>query len=739
MSRLFGKVLFVALPLFAVAVRADEGVRLDSSGPDERLRIEARINDREAAVALDTGLDSGYLLFRSDLTQLGLSVPESPPAVSSTPGKFPFVLGQACTWTLLGATLDDIHPLVLTVPSRFLKEETGLVGLVGWPAVRRNIWVLNLADSRIGAAQNVPIEATHWARFQIKTDLRILSLKEDPDTGAIPRILVDTGSADGIMLPAGQWRAWRAANPNVRATISADWMVGQGERAEEQVWADKFVLGNIVVTDVPVQQEDEAYTNMAPGEPVIAIGLAALHRLDLVLDGPRDLAYLRPSLGPASPFEHNRLGTAFLSSDDGIGPQVATRVEKGTPAAAAGIIEGDVLLKVNGRDADREPYWKKPAGTKYALVLKRGDALVNVDVALRDLLGPESAAPSAAGRPALEFREVPVALSRDEVEYLLVTGLTRMTNGDFQGALATFDEVIALYPKFSQAYCARAECRDQQGDFVSALADLDRAIALNPGYTNAYADRGRTRFAEGDFEGAIADCDRAITLNPNVEETFELRGAAKSNVGRFADAVDDFDRAIALNPNDPAAFFNRGSSERANGNFDGAIADFSQVIALDPQDTNAYRARGVAREASGDWTGALADYSDAFPHGEMPELFLRFHISVVLRRMHAEEADNDLDDAVEAAEPGWGKKVGSYLAGSLSDSELFAEAASGSDQTLADRQCEAFYYAGVMRLLRNETEAARNLFTKCLATNAYGNEEFALARGELARLSPAQS
>ena len=94
---------------------------------------------------------------------------------------------------------------------------------------------------------------------------------------------------------------------------------------------------------------------------------------------------------------------------------------------------------------------------------------------------------------------------------------------------------------------------------------------------------------------------------------------------------------------------------------------------------------------------------------------------------------------MEAAEPGWGKKVGSYLAGSLSDSELFAEAASGSDQTLADRQCEAFYYAGVMRLLRNETEAARNLFTKCLATNAYGNEEFALARGELARLSPAQS
>jgi tetratricopeptide (TPR) repeat protein len=725
------------MPWFAVAGLAEDRVRLDSSGPDERLRIEARINGRATAVALDTGLDCGYLLFRSDLPQLGLRVPELPAGHSSLPGKYPFILGQPCAWTLLGTTLNDIHPLVLAVPNRFLKEEAGLVGLVGWPAVRKNVWVLDLAEARIGTAKSVPDEAKRWTGFQIKSDLRLLSLQEDSAPGRLPRILVDTGSSDGILLPPGQWRAWRAAHPQARTTISADWMVGQGERAEEQVWADEFVLGDIVVRDVPVQQEDEAYSNMAPGEPVIALGLAALHRLDVVLDGPHGRAYVRASLRPAPPFQHNRLGVEFLSSDARISPQIATRVIAGTPAAEAGIEKGDVLLSVNGKPADKEPYWKKPAGTQYSLTLRRGALILHVDVVLRDLLGPKNSAVAGTGGPGPAYDEVPVALNRDDDEFLLAEGLGMMAGGDYAGAVADFDKAIDLDPDFPQAYCARAECRDYEGDFASASSDLDRAIALNPGYADAYETRAQTRQAERDFAGAVADYDKMIALKPGDPDAFNNRGAAKAGEGMFAAAVSDFDRAIALSPGDAAALFNRGTAKRALGDFAGAIDDFGGAIALNPGDSNAYRARGIARDASGDLTGALADYCNAFPAASRPDLFLRFNISMVLRRLHMDEEDSDLGTAVEAAGPGWDKTIGAYLTGDISESDLIAEARNGGDETLAERECEAYYYAGMVHLLRNETGAARDLFARSLATNASADDAYALARGSLSRLAPA--
>jgi tetratricopeptide (TPR) repeat protein len=765
--------LFTVLPCLATPASAADSVRLDPSGPDERLRIETHVNGHAVAVAMDTGLDCGYLLFRADLAQLGLRVPESPPSESVAPGKYPYILAPPCTWTLLGTTLKDIHPLVLTVPTRFLRQEVGLAGLVGWPTVRKNIWVLNLAVGRIGTAREVPAAATAWTRFQLKTDLRILSLTDESEPKKLPRILIDTGNADGILLPADAWRAWRAANPNLPTTISADWMVGQGERAEEQVWADKFVLGNIVVHDVAVQEEDEAYTNMSPGEPVIALGLAALQRLDVVLDGVHHQAFVRASPAPAPAFQHNRLGTEFLEADEGGSPQIAIRVLPGTPAAAAGIQPGDELLKVNGHPADREPYWKKPAGTKYALVLKRGDLLVPVTVVLRDLIGPKTAAAAGGKGAILAYRPSPVVLDRADDQFFLVEGLGKAGRGDYEGAIADYAEAIAVNPEFAPAYCARAECREVAGNFADAVADLDRAIALDPVYAEAYDDRGLGKDFQGDLAGAIADYDQAVALNPKSADTFNHRGetewdegkraearsdfdraielnprdveglndraVAEDGQGDFTGAIADCDRAIALDPRDAKAFSLRGAGKGSVGDFTGAVADFSQAVALNPQDASAYRARGIARDASGDLVGALADYSNAASAPARTDLFLRFRISLVLRQLAMDEADRDLVEAVDAAEPGWSKTIGSYLLGTISESELLAQAKEGGEEGRSDRECEADYYVAMIHLLHHETAPARDFLLDCVATKASLNEEYMLARGELARLTDSSS
>jgi C-terminal processing protease CtpA/Prc len=84
-------------------------------------------------------------------------------------------------------------------------------------------------------------------------------------------------------------------------------------------------------------------------------------------------------------------------------------VAKGSPAETAGIRNGDVLLKIDALDVTKwrtdpavmpmSKFWQRPAGTKFSLVLKRGDKEFTVAVSLRDILGPGVTAAGTAPSP----------------------------------------------------------------------------------------------------------------------------------------------------------------------------------------------------------------------------------------------------------------------------------------------------------------------------------------------------
>jgi C-terminal processing protease CtpA/Prc len=79
------------------------------------------------------------------------------------------------------------------------------------------------------------------------------------------------------------------------------------------------------------------------------LGLEALKRLDLIVDGKHGMAYLRPKQTRSVPGDHNRLGAVFVPRDDQSDDLVA-HVLEGSPAFEAGIRNGDVLLSIGGRD-----------------------------------------------------------------------------------------------------------------------------------------------------------------------------------------------------------------------------------------------------------------------------------------------------------------------------------------------------------------------------------------------------
>jgi len=122
--------------------------------------------------------------------------------------------------------------------------------------------------------------------------------------------------------------------------------------------------------------------------------------------------------------------------------------------------------------------------------------------------------------------------------------------------------------------------KQNKGDWDAAMADYNEAIRLDPNYSAAYDNRGNVKRQKGDLNGATADIDQAIRLNPKNAIAYFNRGKVKEAKGDLEGAIADFNHAISLNPKYAAAYKDRGNLKRKKGDLDGANADFSQALKL---------------------------------------------------------------------------------------------------------------------------------------------------------------
>lgn len=114
--------------------------------------------------------------------------------------------------------------------------------------------------------------------------------------------------------------------------------------------------------------------------------------------------------------------------------------------------------------------------------------------------------------------------------------------GIIQSGQETNETLAGAYYNRGSAYAAK-------GQYDVAIADFDQAIRLNPNYVPAYYNRGVAYAEKRQYDSAIADFDQAIRLNPNDAVAFWLRGQAKEVKGDIPGADADFARARQINPN----------------------------------------------------------------------------------------------------------------------------------------------------------------------------------------------
>jgi len=150
--------------------------------------------------------------------------------------------------------------------------------------------------------------------------------------------------------------------------------------------------------------------------------------------------------------------------------------------------------------------------------------------------------------------------------------------GDFAGAAADYDHVLALNPEYGDALVNRGLVRLELRQYKAAAADLKAAQVLEGPQAEIENGCGLLAFENGDRKKALRHYNRAISLRPKFSDVYINRGLLFKTQGGYAAALADFDTALRMTSDSPEAYANRGAVYQAQDNISAAIFDFESAL-----------------------------------------------------------------------------------------------------------------------------------------------------------------
>jgi hypothetical protein len=353
---------------------------------------KASINGHPARMDLDTG-SSSTVLFAARAKRLGLKAAELSGPTPLT------IAGQTFTAPLPMFRFPWYYRLVFIT-----RKRPSLDGVVGWPEIYDNILVFDADRRTVRSVEQLPPETAGWLKLKLVPN-RWLLLEIPMADGKTGTMEVDTGSPFGVEMPPGQWQEWKAAHPKAAVTSHLGGVLSFGIHFWHMAWADEIQLGlltvtNVVVEDMPAAQGAYIRGNTPGAKAVWTIGMYALRRMDLVVDGKNGFAYLHPKPPPGPPYPGVKRPGA---------PQVMTNAPD---TGGDWSVADDVRLRGDG------------------LYVMSGKFKCGKD----DLAG------------ALADFNCALELNPKNAEAYSRRGVVREIQGDFAGALSDYDKVIELSP-----------------------------------------------------------------------------------------------------------------------------------------------------------------------------------------------------------------------------------------------------------------------------------------------------
>ena len=221
---------------------------------------------------------------------------------------------------------------------------------------------------------------------------------------------------------------------------------------------------------------------------------------------------------------------------------------------------GEVQAKVVGSQSKEEP--PKTANKKGELSFEKlspGDYQV--------LAQKSGYIPTKSEMIKVEGSDVDVTLKLVSTEYfnkLDEEGKAALQKQDYKGALARYQEMLALNPDNAMIWSHIARANAMLNDWDKALGAAQKAATLDPGQFENFAKqlqtwsvytKGQEYLEQKNFPKAVEAFSKVVESDPNNAEAFYGLALAYGHQKKFVEAMKNIDQAVKLKPTD-AEFLN---------------------------------------------------------------------------------------------------------------------------------------------------------------------------------------
>ena len=238
--------------------------------------------------------------------------------------------------------------------------------------------VYNLA----GEPDTIPLEARDGQPF-VKVELSMNGRDTISDL-----FMIDTGS-DRIFhvnRPFAEAHRLMAALPGAGTVETVGAGTG-GQTRFTEVRVSSLRLGGYSITR-PVISISQDAEGIGASDNAGIVGAELLRRFTLVLDYQSKRMRLKPNASFNEPFEIDMSGLNLMSKPDDFRVIQVERVRAQSPAAEAGLRQGDVLVTINRRPAgelglDKLSKMFRQSGRTYLLTIRRGAQVITARLKMR--------------------------------------------------------------------------------------------------------------------------------------------------------------------------------------------------------------------------------------------------------------------------------------------------------------------------------------------------------------------
>ncbi len=206
--------------------------------------------------------------------------------------------------------------------------------------------------------------------------------------------------------------------------------------------------------------------------------------------------------------------------------------------------------------------------------------------------------------PALRDFEAVLRVDEDNSEALEGRAAILLASGQLDAAEPLVTRLIATGDRLDRAHLLRGDIAMRRGDYQAAIAAYDEALQRNSRLALALAHRGRARQRLEDNAGALDDFDAALRIDTSLVDARAGRcWLSLLRNEEISRARTDAEAAVAADPQNVEAQICRGILQLRGQEWDGARASFDAALAIEPGNPTALFGRGVARRRGGDGEG----------------------------------------------------------------------------------------------------------------------------------------